>query len=50
MAEPWKIDESGGKIWVFPGLALAGPKWHCPRRFPGGHVLTKDGVPDQALP
>jgi hypothetical protein len=35
MAELWKIDESDGKIGVFPGLALAGPKWHCPRRFPG---------------
>ncbi len=38
MAELWKIDESGRKVGVFPGLALAGPKWHCPRRFPGATI------------
>jgi hypothetical protein len=46
MAELWKIDESDGKIWGFPGLALAGPKWHCPRRFPGAIAAR----PCQALP
>jgi hypothetical protein len=64
MAELWKIDESDGKVRVFPGLALAGPKWHCPRRFPGWHparpawrcrssvvehVLGKDGVGSSIL-
>jgi hypothetical protein len=64
MAELWKIDESDGKVRVFPGLALAGPKWHCPRRFPGAapcppawrcrssvveHVLGKDGVGSSIL-
>lgn len=64
MAELWKIDESDGKVRLFPGLALAGPKWHCPRRFPGGlparpiwrcrssvveHVLGKDGVGSSIL-
>jgi len=46
MAELWKIDENVGKVRVFPGLASGGPKWHCPRRFPGAVIAR----PYQALP